>query len=390
MTEFAGSSRRAVIWGAGHIGRGFVAQILREGGYQIDFVDRDADLVAALNARRAYTLVRATPAGIRRERVAGGFAAVHTSDQAALEALFLREDLLVDVAVFKDDLDSVADMLAPLLTLRAQRLPESAADFLMNVNMTRPDEAFRDLMRTRLSGAARRYFDDRVGVSGIFAMCISPATPAEYLADDPLALFNNDYPEQAVSRAAFKGPLPEAPRLRLSDRLEAEETRKLYTLNMAHCALAYLGAPRGFQTSFAAVQDPALRAGVAQALEEASLGLAGEFGFPAAEMAAWRETIFSLLDNPYIADGLDRLGADSRRKLGPNDRLVRPALLCIAHGGTPAALARIIRAGYGFENPDAGTQAVRALVKERGLSHAVEAVSGLDRESVLYKLIFNV
>ena len=41
------ADKRAVIWGAGHIDRGFVAQILREGGYMIDFVDRDAALEEA-------------------------------------------------------------------------------------------------------------------------------------------------------------------------------------------------------------------------------------------------------------------------------------------------------------------------------------------------------
>lgn len=384
------ADKRAVIWGAGHIGRGFVAQILREGGYMIDFVDRDAALIEELNARKAYTVVRATPEGIAKARVEGGFTASHTSDADALTEMFEREDLLVDIAVFKNDLESVADMLAPLLIHRAERLPKSAADFLMNVNMTRPDEAFRALMRARLDGEALRYFEERVGVSGIFAMCISPTTPQEYLDEDPLALYNNDYPEQAVSRPAFKGPLPQAPRLRLSDDLEAEETRKLYTLNMAHCALAYLGAPRGFHTAYEAVQDAGIRKRVDQALQEASLGLSGEFGFSSEEMAAWRKTIFSLLDNPYIADGLDRLGADSRRKLSANDRLVMPARLCLKHGGEPRALAEILRAGYAFDNPDAGTQFVQALVREEGLPRAVETVSGLDRESALYQLIFNV
>lgn len=386
-TENAG--KRAVIWGAGHIGRGFVAGIMREGGYAIDFVDRDEALVAALNRQNSYTLIKATPEGIRKERVEGGFAAIHTSDAAALEAIFDREELLIDIAVFKNDLDSVCDMLSPLLARRAAYLPDSKIDFMMNVNMTRPDEAFVEMMRARLCGKALAYFDKNAGVTGIFAMCISPATPAEYLAEDPLALFNNDYFEQAVSASAFKGELPRAPRLRLSDRLEAEETRKLYTLNMAHCATAYLGQPKGLKTSFEAVQDPDIRAAVAQALDESAIGLIGEFGFDADEMAVWKKTMFSLLDNPYIADGLDRLGADSRRKLGASDRLVMPALLCLKHGGKPEALAKILRAGYDFENADDGTRHVRAVVLEKGLSRAIGEVSGLAPESTLHKMIFN-
>lgn len=376
---------RFLVWGAGKIGRGFIADIMREGGQFVDFVDLDGALVDALNARGRYSIHKADESGIRTEIVEGGFQAHRVSDD--LTALFLEDEVCVDVAVFKNDLASVADEIAPYVALRAEKMPGSFLNFIVNVNMTSPEHAFRRMLEERLSGAARRYLDRNAGVSGIFMMCISPDAKPEMLARDPLAVYNNGFYEQAVSRDAFRGNPPRAPRLRLSDRLEAEEARKLYTLNMAHCAAAYLGMPRGYETSYQAIRDPEIEKVIAQALAEAATGLSGEYGFTQAEMRDWSEVILSLLRNPHMVDPLWRLGADARRKLAYADRLVTPARLCLAHGGAPVALSKIIRAGYDFDNDDPGTNHVRALVEASGLRAAVREVSGLDEGDTLYHMI---
>lgn len=378
--------KKAIIWGAGRIGRGFVADLLHEGGYFIDFVDIDSSLVDLLNERGAYSIYKADASGIRRDVIEGGFRAHHTSDDVS--ALFLDEDCLIDVAVFKNDIAAVADMLVPYISLRAEKLPGSKLDIITNVNMVSPELAFRQLLEERLTGAAREYLDSNIGISGIFMMCISPDAKPEMLAEDPLAVYNNGFFEQGVDAHAFLGKKPEAPRMRLSDRLEAEEARKLYTLNMAHCALAYLGKPLGYETSFEAVNDEAVAGILSGALDEAGIGLAAEFGFSAEETANWKKTIFDLLYNPYMADPLSRLGADSRRKLSGNDRLMMPAKLCLSAGTIPANLAKIIRAGYNFENDDPGTHYVRALVSGKGLAEAISEVGSIDTTHELYRIIF--
>lgn len=374
----------AIIWGAGKIGRGFVAELLREGGYFVDFVDKNASLVDSLNEKGRYTIFKADENGIRRCPIEGGFRAHHTSDD--LSALFLEEDCLVDIAVFKNDLEEAADMLAKYVALRAEKMPASYLNIITNVNMVSPEHAFRELLEKRLAGSAREYLANQTGVSGIFMMCISPDAGRDMLAEDPLAVYNNGFFEQGLDAAAFRGKAPSAPRLRLSDRLEAEEARKLYTLNMGHCALAYLGINK-HKTSYEAVQDEAISAVLSGALDEAACGLIAEFGFTQEEMLQWKQIIFSLLRNPYMADPLSRLGADTRRKLSGNDRLAMPAKLCLKAGKQPENLARILRAGYAFTNDDPGTEYVQGLIKSSSLADAVCAVSGLDRGDRLFDMI---
>ena len=378
--------RTIVIWGAGRIGRGFVADIFREAeGFRTVFVDIDRVLVDALNAADGYTIAKATRDGIEETFVKKGYEAVHTSDISRLTALFSEKDLLLDIAVHEPKLGEVADMLAPLIGHRSRT--GLAMDVMMNVNMARPDERFRALMRERLSPEEKAYFDRNVGVTGIFAMCISPLAPAWLKEKDPLALWNNGWPTQTVSQSALKCPPPKAPRLLLTDDIERKETRKLYTLNMAHAFLCYLGLPKGLITSLEAVRDPELRSRLLSALEEAALGLQSEFGFGSAEMESWSRTIVSLLENPYIEDGLQRLGADTRRKLGPRDRLTGPARLCLKAGHTPEHLARAIRAGFEYDNPDEGTREVRAYYRGSGLAATVEKYCGLKPDDPLFDLI---
>ena len=167
-------TRTLIVWGAGRIGRGFVADLFDAPAFHTVFVDIDRALVEELNARGRYTIVHATRDGLSRRVVQNGFRAVHTDDAQALNALFEEDQLLLDVAVHEPKLPEVADMLLPLLRHRMAVCPNAVMDVMMNVNMPRPDERFLSLTRERFTDAESAWFTAHVGVTGIFAMCISP------------------------------------------------------------------------------------------------------------------------------------------------------------------------------------------------------------------------
>lgn len=378
--------RTIVIWGAGRIGRGFVADIADVPGWKTVFVDIDRELVDALNERKQYTVFKEATAGVTK-KIMTGFRAVHTGDQAALTALFEEPDLTLDIAVHAPKLEEVADMVAPLIAHRARVCPQLPMDVWMNVNMSHPDERFISLMGERLEDDARSFFDAKVGVTGIFAMCISPLATALQREEDPLALQNNGFFEQAIDETRLKCPAPVMPRLRLCRNVEREETRKLYTLNMAHALLCFLGLPLGLKTSCEAVHDPRLRPVLEEALSESGFGLVKAYGFGEKEMEDWSGIIIELLENPYIVDDLQRLGADTRRKLGPWDRLAGPARLCFKYGRQPEALCRAIGSGFFYQNPDEGTQAVQDYCRAHGVSAAIARFCELPQDDPLHSLI---
>ena len=224
----------------------------------------------------------------------------------------------------------------------------------------------------------RAYLDDPVGLVETLVMRMVADPPAAEREREPLLVWTNGLAQFPVDGRAFRGPLPDVPGLRPVNDMRAEETRKLYTYNMCHAALAYLGSLRGYELTVDCLADPWVRNEAEAALDEISRALQAEYGFAPDEMARWNAGVIAQTDNPTLGDRVARHGADPRRKLKRSDRLVGPALLARAHGIPPVHLVRAIAAAFRFRNPDdPGAVYVRERVAAVGLSAAVAEVCEL-------------
>jgi mannitol-1-phosphate 5-dehydrogenase len=377
-----------VIWGAGRIGRGFVADLFDAAGYRVVLVDQSAELVEALNAAGRYTVVRAENALRRHDRMISGFRALATGQTSEIGEEILRADLLA-VAVFPKDFPGVAQGLSHGLGRRSVEKPEAPLDILMATNLPDAAHQFRELLLKGLSPATRTYAEQRVGVVDTLVIRMVPDPPAGERLRDPLLVWTNGMAELPVDRRAFKGEIPPVPGFRLVDDMRAEETRKLYTYNMCHAALAYLGARRDHTLTVDCLADPVVREEVEGALDEAGRALQAEYGFAADAMARWNAGVLQQTDNPTLGDTVARHGADPRRKLKRADRLVGPALLARKHGITPRHLIRAIAAGFLYNDPgDTGAVFVQDRIAELGVSAAVREVCELaDDEADLAEMI---
>ena len=101
--------------------------------------------------------------------------------------------------------------------------------------------------------------------------------------------------------------------------------------------------------------------------------------------ASW---ILQRYADPALGDPVSRVGREPRRKLAADDRLVGPALACLAEGIRPDGLARAIAAGLRYAEPG-DLQAVD-LQREIALLGAVEVladVSGVAACDELTRLV---
>lgn len=136
------------------------------------------------------------------------------------------------------------------------------------------------------------------------------------------------------------------------------------------------------------MKDPEIQQSVLDALAESTIGLCGEYGFTREEMAAWNERILAVIDNPLLGDTINRLGSDTPRKVGPQDRLVGAALLCLKHGGDPATLARVIAYAYRYPaSDDPRTAAFMRFIESEGIETALERYSRLALRNQLHRRI---
>jgi len=370
-------SRTIVIWGAGRIGRGFVADLFQAAGYRIVFVDKSVDLVRQLQCAGQYTVVRIPATGPREDVTIAGYTALATSELDRVAAEVAAADLLA-VAVYPDQFQAVASDLAYCLLRRRNERPDVPLDIILCTNLMHPGPQFRRALEQALGATAYAYLQSQIGIVEAVVMRIASDAPEALQRTDPLIVWTNGYAELPVDRCGFKGPLPAVPALRMVEDIRAEETRKMYTYNTVQAVLAYLGARRGYNLIVDCLADPDVRCKAEGALDEASRALQAEYGFSSAEMATWVDKVLKETSNPALGDTVKRYAADSQRKLGREDRLLGPTLLALKHGIKPQHLVGAIAAALRYVDPDdAGARRVQSMVLSLGIEGALREICGL-------------
>jgi mannitol-1-phosphate 5-dehydrogenase len=371
------AQKTIVIWGAGKIGRGFVADLFHAAGYGIVLVDESATLIAQLRDAGRYTVVRAESPERRQDVVIENYTALSTAQTEEISEAIAATDVLV-VAVFPQHFAPVAQQLASGITYRQAKRPNAPLDIILCTNLAHAGPQFRTLLQETLPPDAQAYMRSSIGVVETLVIRIAAESPAELRQREPLLVWTNGYPKLPVDRHAFKGEIPRVPGLHLVDDMRAEEKRKLYTYNMFQAALAYLGALRSYNLATECLADPEVRAEAQGALDEVSLALQAEYSFSADDMARWNDNVVTQTNNPLLGDTVKRLGADPRRKLRREDRLIGPTLLARKHGIEPRHLVRAIASGLRYNDPDdPGVTFVQGRLAALGLSAALYEVCGL-------------
>ncbi len=364
---------KAVQFGAGKIGRGFLGQLLFESGYETTFVDVKPELAALLNRRREYPL-RLVSAEATRNLVIRRFRALDAQRQEEQVAQALAEADIAGTSVGVTNFPGVAESLAAGITARVAG--GRALDILLCENQWHAAPLLRGLIRPHLSPKVWDYFDAKIGLVETVIGRIVPVPPAG--VEDPLLIVTEPYHELPVARAMLRGPVPPIAGLTAAEHFDAYEARKLYLSNAGHAALAYLGWRRGHQTLSQCAADREITDICAAALAESSQALSLEYGFAPDDLRAFCDDLLHRFANPALGDTVARVAADPLRKLRPTDRLVGAANLCVKHSVSPTALAEVIAAALAYDHPDdAGAQELQQRRQREGDGAVLEAVCGI-------------
>ena len=380
--------RQAVQFGAGKIGRGFLGQLLCEGGCRTTFVDADTALVDALNARGEYPLRLASDAETQTVRIGNLRALDARRDGDAITQAVVEADL-VSIAVGAAVLPHVAPALAAGLNARASA-GCGPINVLLCENQWHAAALMRGLLAPHLAPKAMGYFESQVGLVETVIGRMVPITTPEQRAEDPLLVVAEPYKELPVARAMLRGDPPPLPGLILADNFEAYEARKLYLHNMSHAALAYLGYQRCHEYIWQCAADADVLDTSRQALDEIIPALGAEYGLTLLDLTTFADDLLRRFANRALGDTVARVAADPLRKLRPEDRLVGAAHLCLKRGVTPTALAKIIWFAFTYEErADVNPQALTAPRWALGDEAALTAITGIEGDSVLSEMILS-
>jgi len=248
------SSNSILIWGSGKIGRGFVADLFAEAGYQLNFIDADRELVEQLKRQKKYTILKMPAKGSVSKKVIKDYKAYHISEKDIIRQRLLSVPLIA-VAVYPSAYADITREIAGAIELRA-RENSGPLNIILCANILHPALEFRELLEGCLSDQAKDFFNEKVGLieSVVLRMAVEPSE--EMKEEDPLVVVTNGYPDMPVDKSGFKGNLPDIEGLVFSDNIEAEEIRKIYTYNMVHAVFGYLGNRKGYEFIMECINDP--------------------------------------------------------------------------------------------------------------------------------------
>lgn len=374
----------AVQFGAGNIGRGFLAQLFHESGLEVVFVDVTDAVVAALNTQHAYpiAIVGEGAETVRIDQVR----AVHGRDRVRVAEEVAQAEI-VCTAVGANALPFVAPALAAGLLARHKSLG-TPVNVLLCENL---HDAAALLRREVAEHLPEKNREEVLAKTGFVQAVVSRMVPVQTEADraaDPLAIRVEAYKKLPVDAAAIVGELPAIVGVEPVADFEAYVERKLYTHNCAHAVLGYLGYAAGYTYGYEALQDTRIASLLRAVLSESSEGLVRRHGFAPEVQAAHVADLLKRFENRDLGDTCIRLARDPIRKLAPDDRLVGAARLCESQGLTPRALSWAIAAALRYDEPnDPTAPELQRMLQEQGLELTLRKVCGIGPTEPLAALI---
>ena len=369
---------KAVHFGAGKIGRGFIAELLHDTGYEIVFVDVNEAVNKELNQYHNYYLYVIEEEYKRKEIDKVSALSPITQPEEVAEAIVEAD--LVTTAVLADNFPKIAKNMAQGLKARLEAGKERINVIPCENAILCGDMLKKEILATgilteeeldRVAAVPNTAVDrmvfgtDRDGRDGI-----------EIGRDHELVI------EKDKLTDPEKEPIKGA---EYTDNLQKFLERKLYVINCGHAWSGYMAHLMGYeiiQDYFAKEENVEMTKNVM--MEVAAL-IVKKHGFTQKEMEEYVQFALNRFLTPGITDIVERISRAPIRKLGANDRLVGPASQCEEMGLPNHLLLKGIAAAFLFDvKTDEQSVELLAYVNENGIEKAIPYFTGIKEDSRMF------
>lgn len=372
--------KKAIQFGAGNIGRGFIGALLSKAGYHVVFADVNREIINKINEDRSYT-IHVMDVECSEEKIENISGVISTEDTIFNE---IKTSEIITTAVGPVVLSKIAPTLAKGIQLRKQEGIESYLNIIACENAINASSQLKEEIKKYLNDEELEYLDKFVGFPNCSVDRIVPPVKSENILDVVVERFY----EWNVEEAAFKGNIPKIEGMNLADNLMAYIERKLFTLNTGHAITAYFGYLKGHNTIDESINDEKIYNFVKKAMIESGKGLVTKHKFNEEAHLKYIDKIIKRFKNPYLKDDVSRVGREPLRKLNENDRLIKPLMTARGFNINTDNLLLGVGAALHYNNKqDKQSVELQTLIKDKGVKNTLSEIAKLpDDNEILDKV----
>lgn len=378
---------KAVHFGAGNIGRGFVACFLHNSGYEVVFADVMPEIVDKLNAEKSYKVIEVGTEGTVEETI---------TNYRAINSRINPDELVNEIATADVVTCSVGPnilkFIAPAIAQGIQKRSDDSKPLSVIAceNMINATSALAEYIKDP-KNTPEHLLESHNSRARYANSAIDRIVPAQE-PDAGLNVKLEKFYEWVVEKLPFEGEHPPIEGINWVDHLEPYIERKLYTVNTGHATAAYHGYNRKKRTVYDALQDKEIMAEVKKALANTSTLITSKHSTSEEEQAAYVKKIISRIGNPHLEDAVERVGRAPMRKLGRKERFIGPAAALAEMGEDCSGLLDAAEMAFRFQNVEGDDESkeLAQLMATKGADEIVSEVCGLQKSEKLYPMVVDI
>ncbi|KAF0818251.1 Mannitol-1-phosphate 5-dehydrogenase [Bacillus sp. ZZV12-4809] len=364
--------KQAVHFGAGNIGRGFIGALFSQSGYHVTFVDIADEIINQLNEEKQYKVILA--ADEQESLTINNVSGLNNLKQEAEVIEAIKQADFLTTAIGPNILPRIAPLMAKGLAARA----EAGITEKLYVIACENQISATDLLK----GYILENLESGINLENVSFLnsAVDRIVPIQN-NQGSLDVLVEPYHEWVVETTE---DIPHIEGMKIVPELAPFIERKLFTVNTGHAVIAYFGYLAGKETIDQTLADDDIYQQVKATLGETGAYLIHRYDLNPDKHQKYIEKIIGRFENARLNDGVTRVGRSPIRKLGPEDRLVRPALQAQKAGLSYTNLAKAIAAALLFDNrEDEEAVKLQDMIQENGVAYVLKEVCGLEESGEL-------
>ncbi|WP_343188613.1 mannitol-1-phosphate 5-dehydrogenase [Buchnera aphidicola (Neophyllaphis varicolor)] len=364
---------KALHFGAGNIGLGFIGQLLIKSNFVVYFADIDENILKILSLEKKYLVNELGKRLITKE--IRGINVVHSNDIKVIS--LIGEVDLITTSVGVNVLKDISLIIAKGLILRSNKKNFHPLNIISCENLIYATNYLYQQIIKYIPTKLHNFIHDYIGFINSSVDRIVPLKTTK--EDKKLSVNVESFYEWVVDKNQFKGLIPNIHGVKFKNNLIYYIERKIFTLNTGHAITAYLGNIYGYQKIIEAISDDRIYKIVLGAMQETGEFLIKKYNLKPESHYLYINKTISRFKNIYINDSIVRVARNPIQKLKFNERFIRPLLGTLKYNLSNSNLLIGIASVLHYRHPkDIESNRLHNFIQKEGIYKTLVNFCGLD------------